>query len=82
MSTKFKMQSSHPLTGLRSLRIISTPKGEPESVIISIDEFESLLESVDIQARKVLFESIDRAREELRNASSLLTYEEVFGEQL
>ena len=82
MSTRLMTESSHPLTSLRSLRFITSPEGEPQSVIISIDEFASLLETLNIQAKKDLIESIDRAREELSKSNSLSTYEEVFGEEL
>jgi PHD/YefM family antitoxin component YafN of YafNO toxin-antitoxin module len=82
MSAQLITEAIHPLTSLRSLRFITSPEGEPQSVIISIDEFSSLLETFNIQAKKELIESIDRAREELSKSSSLLTYEEVFGEQL
>lgn len=82
MSTQLMTESIHPITWLRSLRFITSPEGEPQSVIISIDEFTSLLETLNIQAKKDLIESIDRAREELSKTNSLLTYEEVFGEHL
>ena len=82
MATQLMTESIHPLTKLRSLRFITSPEGEPQSVIISIDEFASILETLNIQAKKDLIESIDRAREELSKTNSLLTYEEVFGEQL
>jgi len=82
MATQVMTESIHPLTSFRSLRFIISPEGEPQSVIISIDEFASLLETLDIQSKKDLIESIDRARRELSKSNSLLTYEEVFGEQL
>ena len=82
MATQLVTESIHPLISLSSLRFITSPEGEPQSVIISIDEFASLLETLNIQAKKELIESIDRAREELSKSNSLLTYEEVFGEQL
>jgi|GEM_PF-766065 len=82
MSTPLVTESIHPLTSLRSLRFITSRDGEPQSVIISIDEFASLLETLHIQAKKDFIESIDRAREELSTSKSLMTFEEVFGERL
>ena len=80
MATRLMTESSHPLTNLKSLQFITSPEGEPQSVIISIDEFSSLLETLNIQAKMDLMASIDRAREELRKTNSLMTYEEVLGE--
>ena len=82
MSAQTITESIHPLNSLRSLQFITSPEGEPQSVIISLDEFTSLLETFNIQVKKELMESIDRAREELSKSNSLLTYEEVFSEQL
>jgi PHD/YefM family antitoxin component YafN of YafNO toxin-antitoxin module len=82
MASRLMTESSYPLTNLRSLRFITSREGEPQSVIISIDEFASILETLNIQAKKDLMASIDRAREELSRTNSLMTYEEVFGEEL
>jgi len=82
MATRVMTESIHLLTSLKSLQFITSSEGEPKSVVISIDEFTSLLETLNIQAKKDLIESIDRARSKLSKSNSLLTYEEVFGEQL
>ncbi len=74
MVIRLKTESYHPLTNLRSLRFITSPEGELQSVIISIYEFASLLETLNIQAKMDLMASIDRAREELSKTNSLLTY--------
>jgi PHD/YefM family antitoxin component YafN of YafNO toxin-antitoxin module len=65
---------------LSSLQYITKPSGEPVSVVIGIEEFRSLFETLQIQSDKKLMASIDRARTQLREGRKLNTFEEVFGE--
>jgi len=72
------MRTFHPSKDLKSLRFITSPEGEPQSVILSIEEFECLLETFNIEASADLMESIDRACRQLREGQPLMTFEEVF----
>jgi len=76
------IRSSHLFKDLKSLRFISSPQGEPQSVILSIEEFKSLLETLSVEAKADLMDSIDRARQQLREGQPLMTFEEVFGGNL
>lgn len=77
------MQTAHLLfKDLESLRFITSPQGEAQSVILSIEDFKRLLETLSIEAKTDLIDSIDRARQQLRKGQPLMTYEEVFGANL
>ena len=65
---------------LPSLQYITKPSGEPVSVVIGIEEFRSLFETLQIQSDEMLMASIDRARGQLREWRKLKTFEEVSGE--
>ena len=80
-------QKTAPLTqehtyfeDLPSLQYITKPSGELVSVVIGIEEFRSLFETLQIQLDEKLMASIDRARAQLREGQKLRTFEEVFGE--
>ncbi|RKY71163.1 MAG: hypothetical protein DRP97_02520 [Candidatus Latescibacterota bacterium] len=64
---------------LSSLQYITKPSGEPVSVVIGIEEFKSLFETLQIQSDKKLMGSIDRAKGQLREGQKLKTFEDVFG---
>ena len=63
---------------LPSLQYITKPSGEPVSVVIGIEEFRSLFETLQIQSDEMLMASIDRARTQLRERQKLKTFEEFF----
>ena len=75
-------QTFQPFKDLKSLRFITSPDGEPQSVILSIAEFEGLLKTFNIEASEDLVESINRARQQLCEGQPLMTFEEVFGGNL
>lgn len=76
------IRTSHPYKDLKSLRFITSPKGELQSVILSIEEFQNLIETASFETKTDLLESIDRARQQLREGQPLMTFEEVFGGNL
>lgn len=61
------------------IEYVLTKKGEPVAVIVSIDRFRSLAETLGIMSDKEFMASIKRAKEELRKGRKLLSREEVFG---
>lgn len=59
-------------------RVIITKKGKPEAVLMSYDEYEGWLETLDIMSDPDLAKSINAAKEDIKNGR-IRTYEEVFG---
>jgi prevent-host-death family protein len=47
-------------------RCVITRHGEPEAVIMSIEDYESILETMEIQADKSLVRRLKKADEEVR----------------
>lgn len=62
-------------------RYIVTRKGKPAVVILSIEEFRSLLETVEVMADKDLLKRIKQAKKDIKEGR-VYSYEEVFGEPL
>ena len=52
-------------------RFVITKNGKDKAVIISSDEFEGLIETLDILSRKEEKEAIARAREEVRKKKTV-----------
>ncbi len=69
MSTSYQIQD---------IQYIVSEDGEPRAVILSIETFNRLMETIDVMSNSELMESIRRARAEVRNGENLLTHEEVF----
>lgn len=57
-----------------------TKHGEPEGVIMSYDEYESLKETLDILSDKKLMRKIKKGLKEEKG--KLLTHSEVFGDEI
>ena len=76
------IRTSEPFKDLQSLRFITSPQGEPQSVILSIEEFKLLFETLSVEAKASLMDSIDQARQQLREGQPLMAFAEVFGENL
>lgn len=53
-------------------RYIITRRGHPEAVIMSIDDYESILETLEIQSDKPLMRRIKKAEKELRAGKGIL----------
>lgn len=62
-------------------RVIITRKGKPEAVIMSFDEYESWLETLELISRPEAVGSIREGLADLKAGRSK-TFEEVFGEPL
>lgn len=48
-------------------RYIITKRGRPEAVLMSVEDYESILETMEIQSDKALMRRIKKAEEEIRN---------------
>lgn len=59
-------------------RVIITKKGRPEAVLMSYEEYEGWLETIDIMSDPELVKSINEAKEDIKHGR-IHTYEEVFG---
>ena len=46
-------------------RYVITKRGKPEAILISLDEYESLVETMEIQTDKDLLQQIKNARKEI-----------------
>ncbi|OGX27496.1 MAG: hypothetical protein A3D10_04185 [Omnitrophica WOR_2 bacterium RIFCSPHIGHO2_02_FULL_48_11] len=57
-------------------RVIITKNGKPEAVLISYDEYESWLETLEITQDSNLMKEIAKAKEDIK-AGRLFSYEEV-----
>lgn len=47
-------------------RYIITKRGEPEAVIINVDDYESILETMEIESDKALMRRIKKAEKEVK----------------
>lgn len=52
-------------------RYIITKRGLPEAVIMSIDDYESILETMEIQSDKPLMHRIKKAEKELKEGKGI-----------
>ena len=59
-------------------RVIITKNGKPEAVLISYEEYEGWLETLEIMKDPQLVKELKEARKEAESGK-LLTWEEVFG---
>ena len=48
-------------------RYIITKRGRPEAVIMSIEDYESILETMEIQSDKTLMRRLKRAEKDIKN---------------
>ncbi len=56
---------------------ITTPDGKPKSVILSIEDWKRISETLNIMSSKELIQSIKRAKKQLRSGKKLLSFKEV-----
>jgi PHD/YefM family antitoxin component YafN of YafNO toxin-antitoxin module len=60
------------------VEFITTPEGKPKSVVISIDDWRRINETLKIMSSKELMQSVKRAKQQLHSKIKLLSFEEVF----
>ena len=63
---------------LRLDRYIISRRGEPEAVLMCIDDYEGWLETLEIMSSKKALKDIEAAKKELRQGKGY-SFEEVFG---
>jgi len=62
---------------LPEIEFITTPEGKPKSVVLSLEDWRRINETLKIMSSKELIQSIRRAKRQLRNKTKLLSLEEV-----
>ena len=62
---------------LPEVEFITTPDGKPKSVVLSIEDWKRIAETLKIVSNKELMLSIMRAKQQLRVRGKLLTLNEV-----
>jgi len=63
---------------LPEIEFITTPEGEPKSVILRLEDWRRINETLKIMSSKELIQSIRRAKRQLRSKTTkLLSLEEV-----
>ena len=62
---------------LPKVEFITTPEGKPKSVVLSIEDWKRISETLKIMSNKELLQSIKRAKQQLRSGAKLLTLKEV-----
>lgn len=63
---------------LPDVEFITTPDGKPKSVILSIEDWKRINETLKIMSNKELTQSIKKAKHQLLGGTKLLSFEEVF----
>jgi PHD/YefM family antitoxin component YafN of YafNO toxin-antitoxin module len=62
---------------LPKVDFITTPEGKPKSVVLSIDDWKRISETLKIMSSKEFMQSVKRAKQQLRSGVKLLSLEEV-----
>ena len=62
---------------LPKVDFITTAEGKPKSVVLSIDDWKRISETLKIMSNKELMQSIRLAKQQLRSGVKLLSLEEV-----
>ncbi len=62
---------------LPKVDFITTPEGKPKSVVLSIDDWKRISETLKIMSSKELMQSLKRAKQQLRSGVKLSLEEEV-----
>jgi len=62
---------------LLKVDFITTPEGKPKSVVLSIEDWKRISETLKIMSSKELIQSIKRAKQQLHSGAKLLSLKEV-----
>ena len=62
---------------LPKVEYITSPEGKPKSVVISLEDWKRITETLKIMYNKGLMQSIRRAKQQLRINTKLLSLQEV-----
>ncbi len=63
---------------LPKIEFITTLEGKPKSVVLSLEDWKRVSETLKIMSSKELMQSIRTAKQQLRAKSKLLSFKEVF----
>jgi PHD/YefM family antitoxin component YafN of YafNO toxin-antitoxin module len=63
---------------LPKVEYITSPEGKPKSVVVSLEDWKRITETLKIMSSKELTQSIKRAKQQLRHKTNLLSLDEVF----
>ncbi len=63
---------------LPKIEFITTPEGKPKSVVLSLEDWKRVSETLKIMSSKELMQSLRTAKQQLRAKSKLLSFKEVF----
>ena len=66
----------------REEEVVVTKHGRPAAILVNIQEYERLKETLDVLSDPVLLKQIHRSATFYRTGKNGLTFEEVFGELL
>ena len=66
----------------REEEIIVTKNGRPAAVLVNVQEYERLKETLEVLSHPVLLKQISQSRTFYRSGKKGLTFEDVFGEPL
>ena len=63
---------------LPKVEFITSPDGKPRSVVLSLEDWKRITETLKIMSNKELLQSIRKAKQQLRGKAKLFSFEEVF----
>ena len=63
---------------LPEVEFITTSEGKPKSVVLSLEDWKRLRETLKIMSNKELIQSVREAKKQLRSKTKLLSFEDVF----
>jgi antitoxin YefM len=77
---KMKLSNLVDVVSTTDEEIVITRNGSPAAVLISLDEFESMKETILVKSNSALMEEIQKGLKDLsKKRASLYTLEELFG---
>lgn len=62
---------------LPRVEYITSTEGKPKAVVLSLEDWKRITETLKIMSSKELMQSIRRAKKQLRSNTKLLTFKEV-----
>ena len=60
------------------VEFITSPDGKPRSVVLSLEDWKRITETLKIMSNRELLQSIRKAKQQLRGKAKLFSFEEVF----
>ena len=63
---------------LPKIEFITSPDGKPRSVVLSLEDWKRISETLKNMSNRELLQSIRKAKQQLRGKTKLFSFEEVF----